>query len=55
MNHTPTIDEGPHGFTITCPGCGEIGSADEFGMAKMLGRIHESISVSTRASPLTNP
>ena len=42
MTHTPTVTEERSGFSITCPECGEIGSANELHMAQLLGRFHEA-------------
>ena len=42
MTHTPTVTEELSGFSITCPECGEIGSANELYMAQLLGRFHEA-------------
>lgn len=42
MTHTPTVTEELSGFSITCPECGEIGSANELHMAQVLGRFHEA-------------
>ena len=42
--HTPHCAEvrpAASGFEVTCPSCGPIGSADDWDLAALVGRLHE--------------
>ena len=39
--HTPHRASVDSGFDVTCPTCGPIGSADDWDLAALVGRLHE--------------